>query len=247
VVPPGHPEWHGAWSTGNIRRVGMVDGGAVEAHGAGAPEQNWADVKVVFDKKKASSNPEKADKKVKIYGMSRRDPALPEKLVQSQGRRVDRGRQVVGRPRTRQVGLRRHGGTGHARHGPAVLQLHRRSPRGRGLEQKAEHGATLVAKYKGIRFFDEDIGEGTHYRVRADRFSWVGKRAGGWLATHGEMPSDGPSEDPAEDKERADEYDPEVYIINGVLHTMIAAAAQAPGVIMVACDEDEEEDDEEDE
>jgi len=26
--------------------------------------------------------------------------------------------------------------------------------------QKAEHGATLVAKYKGIRFIDEDIGEG---------------------------------------------------------------------------------------
>jgi len=27
--------------------------------------------------------------------------------------------------------------------------------------QKVEHGATLVAKYKGICFFDEDIGEGT--------------------------------------------------------------------------------------
>ena len=52
-----------------------------------------------------------------------------------------------------------------------------------------------------------------------------------------------PSEDPAEDKERTVEYDPEVYIINGVLRTMIAAAAQAPGVIMKACDEDEEEDD----
>jgi hypothetical protein len=37
--------------------------------------------------------------------------------------------------------------------------------------QEVEHGATLVAKYKGIRFFDEDIGEGTYYRIRADRFS----------------------------------------------------------------------------
>ena len=69
----------------------------------------------------------------------------------------------------------------------------------------------------------------------------MGKRAGGWLATCGELPSDDPSEDPAEDKERTDEYDPEVYIINDVLHTMISAAAQAPGVIIEACDEDEDE------
>ena len=70
-----------------------------------------------------------------------------------------------------------------------------------------EHGATLVAKYKGTRFFDEDIGEGTYHRIRAGRFSWVGKRGGGWLATCSEMPSDGPSEDPAGDKERTDEQD----------------------------------------
>ena len=39
-----------------------------------------------------------------------------------------------------------------------------------------------------------------------------------------------------------------MYIITGVLRTVIAAAAQAPGVIMEACDEDKgEEDDEEDE
>jgi hypothetical protein len=71
--------------------------------------------------------------------------------------------------------------------------------------RKAEHGAKLVAKYKGIRFFDEDIGEGTYYRIRADRFSWVGKRGGGWLATCDKMPSGGPSEGPAEDKERTGE------------------------------------------
>jgi len=42
---------------------------------------------------------------------------------------------------------------------------------------------------------------------------------------------------------------PEVCIINGVLHNMTAAAAQALGVVMEVCDEDEEEeeDDEEDE
>ena len=112
-----------------------------------------------------------------------------------------------------------------------------------------EHGATLCAKYKGksTRFFDEDIGEGKYNRIRADRFSCLGKRAGGWLATCSEMPSDGPSEDPAENKGRSDEYDPEVYIISSVLHTITAAAAQAPGSIMEECEEDEEEDDKEDE
>jgi hypothetical protein len=35
----------------------------------------------------------------------------------------------------------------------------------------------------------------------------VGKRSGGWLATCDEMPS---VEDPAEDKERTDEYGPGV-------------------------------------
>ena len=34
--------------------------------GAGAPERNWADVKVVFDKKEASTNPEKTEKKLEI-------------------------------------------------------------------------------------------------------------------------------------------------------------------------------------
>jgi len=32
--------------------------------------------------------------------------------------------------------------------------------------QKVEHGATLVAKYKGTHFFDKDIGEGTYYQHR---------------------------------------------------------------------------------
>jgi hypothetical protein len=34
-------------------------------------------VKVVFDKKEASTNPEKAEKKVKICSISWRDPTLP--------------------------------------------------------------------------------------------------------------------------------------------------------------------------
>ena len=79
----------------------------------------------------------------------------------------------------------------------------------------------------------------------------VDGQAGRRLACHAtcdEMPSDGPSEDPTEGKERTDEHGPEFCITNGVPRTITAAAARAPGVIMEACDEDEEEeDDEEDE
>ena len=50
---------------------------------------------------------------------------------------------------------------------------------------------------------DEDIGEkGAYYRIRSDRFSWRGKKSGGWLATCDEMPSSDPLEDPAQDKKR---------------------------------------------
>ena len=76
--------------------------------------------------------------------------------------------------------------------------------------QKVENGATLVAKYNGICFFDEDIEGGTYYRIRSDHFTWAGKRAGGCLATCDEMPSSDPSEDPADNKERSVENDPEV-------------------------------------
>ena len=36
-----------------------------------------AAVEVVYDKKKTSSDPERVEKKTKIYGMSRRDPTDP--------------------------------------------------------------------------------------------------------------------------------------------------------------------------
>jgi hypothetical protein len=49
--------------------------------GAGAPEPNWADVKVAFDKK--NDEPWEGVKKVKTYGMSRRDPSLSGKCSSS--------------------------------------------------------------------------------------------------------------------------------------------------------------------
>ena len=63
-----------------------------------------------------------------------------------------------------------------AQHAPAFEEAHEDVI----TNQKAEHGATPGATYKGTRFFDEDIGEGAYCRIWADRFLWVGKRAGGW-------------------------------------------------------------------
>ena len=54
-----------------------------KATGAGEPERNWGDVKQVYDKGKASMDPEKAEKKVLIYGSSRRDPSLSGKISSS--------------------------------------------------------------------------------------------------------------------------------------------------------------------
>ena len=40
-------------------------------------------MKVVYEKKKSSSNPERVEKKTRIHGMSRRDPTLSGKLSSS--------------------------------------------------------------------------------------------------------------------------------------------------------------------
>ena len=44
----------------HVRRVGMVM--LSKPTGAGGAERNWADVKVVFDKKKAATLPERVEK-----------------------------------------------------------------------------------------------------------------------------------------------------------------------------------------
>ena len=81
---------------------------------------------------------------------------------------------------------------------------------------KPENGAALVAKYYGMRFFDDDTddGMGLYFRIRSDTFSWLGKRQGGWAVTCDEMPSGGPSEEPAGDIELTDEQAPKRYVIN---------------------------------
>ena len=140
--------------------------------GAGAPERNWADVKVVYDKKKTSSNPERVEKKTKIYGMSRRDPTLSGKLSSSlkddtwteEGGVWD-GLGLSKWDYAEETELAKYA-TGR-RFKNYIEEAHD----GAISNQKVEHGATLVAKYKGIRFYDEDAGEGSYYRIRADLFS----------------------------------------------------------------------------
>ena len=91
--------------------------------------------------------------------------------------------------------------------------------------------AKLIKKYKGIRFFDED-GDRGYFRIRSDRFTWKGKRAGGWVVVCDKMPDEDPANDPDEDAEIEDD-DLIEYTINATLHDMIKAARQAPEIMLV--------------
>ena len=95
--------------------------------------------------------------------------------------------------------------------------------------------ARLIKKYKGIRFFDgdDDDGEGGYFRIRRDRFTWRGKKGGGWVIVCDKMPDEDPAHDPAEDAEIEENGDLVEYLINKTLHEMITAARQAPDIILV--------------
>ena len=56
--------------------------------------------------------------------------------------------------------------------------------------------AKLRKKYKGFRFFDDDEDEGGYFRIRSDRFTWKGKRSGGWVVVCDKMPDEVPAHDP---------------------------------------------------
>lgn len=92
--------------------------------------------------------------------------------------------------------------------------------------------AKLIKNYKGIRFFDEDD-DGGYFRIRSDRFSWKGKKAGGWVVVCDKMPDEDPAHDPQGDADITEHEDLFEYVINAGLHTMISAARQAPGILIV--------------
>ena len=56
--------------------------------------------------------------------------------------------------------------------------------------------ARLIKKYQGIRFFDDDDDEDRYFRIRSDRFTWIGKRSGGWVIVCDTMPDKDPAHDP---------------------------------------------------
>ena len=69
-------KWHYTYSRGvpDLREVAMEV--LSKPTGAGAPERNWADFKMVFDHHKARTGSDKLEKKVKIYGETRRNIVL---------------------------------------------------------------------------------------------------------------------------------------------------------------------------
>ena len=99
--------------------------------------------------------------------------------------------------------------------------------------------ATLIKKYSRIRFYDADAGDGEFYRIRSDHFTWDERK--GWAASCDKMPSEDPATDPSGDLDVTHDCEPVDYCINAELYGMIAAAKQAPGVVLVEEEEEEEE------
>ena len=88
--------------------------------------------------------------------------------------------------------------------------------------------AKLIKNYGGIRFFDDED-DGGYFRIRSDRFSWKGKKKGGWVVVCDKMPDEDPAHDPGGDADFVEGDEGVEYLINQTLHEMISAARQAPG------------------
>jgi hypothetical protein len=93
--------------------------------------------------------------------------------------------------------------------------------------------AKLIKKYKGLRFFDDDEDTGGYFKIRSDRFTWKGKRSGGWVAVCDKMPDEDPAHDPDGDADIEDADELVEYLINEALHDMIKETRQAPGIILI--------------
>ena len=229
-------KWHYTYSRGvpDLREVAMEV--LSKPTGAGAPERNWADFKMVFDQHKARTGSDKLEKKVKIYGETRRNIVLTgddsgdigdtwketDEVFEGLGLEkwgyaaVDDLTEEITRPRRQFKCL-----------------INKEEKRWVLTEKRVEE-AMLIKKYKGIRFYDANEGDGTYYRVRSDSFSWKGKRWGGWAASCDAMPSGDPSEDPKADMDITNDYEPVDYAINDSLIDMAECADQAPGFVLMS-------------
>ena len=74
---------------------------------------------------------------------------------------------------------------------------------------------------------------GGYFRIRSDRFSWKGKKAGGWAVVCDMMPDDDPAHDPDKDADIIEDLELVEYVINSSLHEMISAARQSQGIFIV--------------
>jgi hypothetical protein len=177
------------------------------------------------------------EKKVMIYGASRRDPLLNPKVpedVSVQWTDQDEVWETMGLERwdatiadlSAQVQARRINNYVEVELNATIL------------DQSPVSEAKLLRKYKGIRFFDEDEDDAEcrgYYRIRGDRLAWKGKKSGGWVVNCDKVTSNDPASDPQEDAEINDEYpEPYSYLINAELHRMISLARQAPGILLIA-------------
>jgi len=217
-----------------LQKIGMVT--LSKQIGAGAPKRCWNDVKAVWDNGKKSMSTAKMEKKVVIYGASRRDSRLTGKDTESTDifdhwKKTDEVFDLHMEKWAVPVGTL-------APTAPSVSFLNY-------IEQEeadwiknqspVANGAKLAAKYKSIRFYDED--EDVHYRFRACIFVWKGRRHGGYVALCDKMPDQDPANDPDGDLDLVGDYEPEEYVINEAFHEMVAAAAQAPGVRLISRDD----------
>jgi len=222
--------WHSTYSRHNphMRKLGMIV--LSKPIGAGAPERNWADVKTVWDSTKGSMSPEKMEKKVIIYGAAHRTQSLT-------GEEED-----VSYVWTVHDEVWEDLGLSHYDQGIAALAAAVQARRFQNRVQE-EHvqlitdpsrvaEAKLIKNYKGIRFYDEDE-DGGYFRIRSDRFSWKGKKAGGWAVVCDMMPDDDPAHDPEEDADIIEDEELVEYVINSSLHEMISAARQSQGILIV--------------
>jgi|GEM_PF-3230808 hypothetical protein len=251
--------WHYSHSMDHpaLRQVGMKV--LSKPTGAGAPERNWADVKYLYNDLKATTSTERMERKLKVFTIARRDRILSGKsdddFVGDSWKDTDEVFDGLGLEKWdyAEVSSLTAAVTSQRRKFKCWVE----SDEKEWIKKEARvNEASLLRKYKGIRFFDEEIGCcGTYYRIRSDSFKWhvieEGKKKGVWAVSCDIMTTGCPSTDPDHDIEITADCEPEDYFINKELHDMIELTVQADGVeleLYVAggrASSGEEEDDEE--
>ena len=154
--------WHFNYSKENkpLRTVAMVT--LSKPIGAGAAERDWSNLKQVWDKHSGKMTSDKAEKRTRIYGMSHRDPLLTGK-----GGGEDNDVQFVWRKEDETfdgLGLDAwdyaDASALHANVTMARRKFYNYIEEGEPIKTSSRLAeATLIKKYKAIRFYDAEEGE----------------------------------------------------------------------------------------